>query len=659
MIFLYIVFAGIVSFLYYKKTVIDLTIFQKFLLLILRFISLFLVGILIINPIINWSTTINKKPVLLVLRDISKSMETEVNKKSKQDYSSEALKQIEHKFKGFEVIQKDFADGVSGSKNSTNLSKTLLELKDEIEFENLKQIILLSDGWFKDKEIKIISDLHIPIITIQNPITYKQDDVKIVDVEFNKNTFQNQVIPFKVAINSNMENVNGKLKLYVDDRLVKSQKIAMNSKDYSIDFDYKFEKTGLFPFKFEFVGNDIKEFNSDNNVFLNAINVRKKKKEILVISDNLNWDLKILTDALSLDRTINHTFLQLRYNGFYQKNMRKELAQFLNRNTDLLIFINSNSSPKFVKQINKYLDNGGNLLMIGKGITEFQGSQSFSPNIDQIIEGHIDFTKVAKQFETFRKILEFEKELPPVEFYVSKKKRIAKTLAQSINNKIPLVLFSRVNQSKVLHFNFYSFWKWKSVLGTSSYNEFVNNLVMWLSTKDSKNYFAYTNKNHYLTGEFVKLSLEPFDEKNNFLLDSNNLLKIYNSRDSLVVQEFLKLKNGSFELIIDNLKSDKYHYTVQEESYDFEDAGDFIISSSTAEDLDIGYNNSMLSYISMLTNGLSYQINDLRNLEIKQYKKRPIKKDFEVEIYKKWWLLAIFLLAFCTELFLRKRWGLV
>ena len=82
-----------------------------------------------------------------------------------------------------------------------------------------------------------------------------------------------------------------------------------------------------------------------------------------------------------------------------------------------------------------------------------------------------------------------------------------------------------------------------------------------------------------------------------------------------------------------------------------------MISQNSPESRDTGINLSLLSYISNKTNGRV--IDKTNDIDILKAEKEIIQLGSEIPIYKKWYIIAIFLLAFCTELFLRKRWGLL
>ena len=101
----------------------------------------------------------------------------------------------------------------------------------------------------------------------------------------------------------------------------------------------------------------------------------------------------------------------------------------------------------------------------------------------------------------------------------------------------------------------------------------------------------------------------------------------------------------------------KYKFEISDKTSHSQTEGEFMISQYSPESRDNGINISLLSYISNKTYGKLIDDPDL--LEIPTAEKEITKIRSEIPIYKKWYLITFFLLVFCTELFLRKRWGLL
>ena len=91
---------------------------------------------------------------------------------------------------------------------------------------------------------------------------------------------------------------------------------------------------------------------------------------------------------------------------------------------------------------------------------------------------------------------------------------------------------------------------------------------------------------------------------------------------------------------------------------------DFIVYNKTSEKFDSGFNIINLKYIASLTGGKSFFISNKKIGDVVSELTKPSKAKAviifkEIPLYKKTYLVLIFLISFILELYLRKRWGLL
>ena len=121
MIYFFLLLALFVSIYYYRKTVPELSKKQKVFLGSLRFISLAIIFILLLNPILYFFYSTFNKPEIIILHDNSESMDQEIDASSKKqmlDNQTEELKKI-FKKNSYEITDFNFANGLYGKKNTT------------------------------------------------------------------------------------------------------------------------------------------------------------------------------------------------------------------------------------------------------------------------------------------------------------------------------------------------------------------------------------------------------------------------------------------------------------------------------------------------------------------------------------------------------------
>ena len=223
MIILLAIISIILISFFYRRTIPSIERWQKILLISLRSISIIILLLLLLNPILYFFQNKTQKPSIVILNDISESMKQFGKEQSKskifQDYKKEIESILESK--DYKIINFDFANGIDGNTNSTNLSKTFQQVFKKIDSENIEAIFLLSDGWFNDEGLEIIENQNIPIYTIVPHFQSDDFDLKISGINHNKTVYRNEITPIDVNINSLNYNGKATVKLLAENKLIK------------------------------------------------------------------------------------------------------------------------------------------------------------------------------------------------------------------------------------------------------------------------------------------------------------------------------------------------------------------------------------------------------------------------------------------------------
>ncbi|MCD6177423.1 MAG: hypothetical protein J7K29_06260 [Candidatus Cloacimonetes bacterium] len=648
---------------FYKKTTPVINNWQKILLISLRSIAIIIIFLLLLNPILYFFHDKAVKPSVVILNDVSESMQQFGKKQTKSKIFKNFNNKIETiiESKDYNIINFDFANGINGSKTSTNLSKTFLQIFNKIDSNNIEAIFLLSDGWFNDEEFELIENQNIPVFTIDPHFQSDDFDIKLTAIKHNKSVYRNEITPIEAIITAKNYEGKAKVELYSDDLLINKKVIDLNGIDFlQINFDTSFQSTGFTPISLK-ITTDSTEINTENNLLNSAIQVKRDRSKVLLISDILNWDVKFIISAVNQNQHWQSKFL-----------LKKDQLQFGNKSTrfktemdeinvlTLINYGNLNFSENEVILIDRFVRNGGGLFIVGKPIIELEDiSPAISYDINQTFKSTFALTKLSEQYNTFSSIEEKElTNIPPVSYYYVNPKVEAKILAQFNNDeRSPAILFKNIVNGKILHFAFLDLWKWQLWDSNNTYNNLIYNIFSWIGQTSSDRFYASIDKNSFYLGEDININLLAFDETLSPITEMNAEISVTNSEGKIIYQSFLLKENNKHSIKISDLQSGKYNFVISDKISNLQTEGEFIISQNSPESRDNGINLSLLSYISNKTNGKL--IENMSDLEIPKAKKEIIKLKFEIPIYKKWYLIALFLFAFCTELFFRKRWGLL
>ena len=158
-----------------------------FLLSLLRFLLISFLAFLLLDPIVKSSKEIKEKPVVVILQDVSSSINKNI-KNELEDFSSK-LKDLDvFKYSFSDRIYDDFSEKNNGL--YTNISKVINEINNRFSNRNLSSIILASDGLYNNGVNPLYSDnLKTPIHSICLGDTIEKKDNLISDVKHNDIVF--------------------------------------------------------------------------------------------------------------------------------------------------------------------------------------------------------------------------------------------------------------------------------------------------------------------------------------------------------------------------------------------------------------------------------------------------------------------------------------
>jgi len=661
MILLFIFIAVILIILFYKKTIPEIGKGKKYLLIFLRCVSIIAVLILLLNPILYFSQKISKKSEIIFLSDVSESM----NQKKGETNKIAALKDFKEKIReklvsqNYKVSEIEFANGMNGIKSSTNLSRTFEDISKKHGLTDVKNIFLFSDGWFRDDDLNILNDINIPIFTFNPDFKITDFDLEIFTLNYNKNAYKNEITPIIANVSALNFNQKAKVNLIINGKISQTRKIDFSNDNFQqIIFEQIFEKTGLQPFEVVIESDMENEINLANNRFPAAIQVLDNRAKILIVSDNLNWDIKFILDAVEKNQRWNSDFL-LKNRTLKKGRKTTDLSENI-KETVVLILVNYGSlnlTHIETEIINNFVKNGGGLLLFGKPLTSLYDILPANlSGITSSFKSTFYFTDESKKFQTFE-FLENTDEIPPVDYFYVNAKLQAEILAKIENDEqSPAILFNEFENGKVLYFSFNNLWKWQ--LRNSDYSDFMTNIILWLSASNTERFVSFTDKYSYFEGEKIMITLTAFDEK---LAPIKNLTAklIIKQNEKKIFEKYLLEKENEYFAEIEELEKGKYNYTIFAEKTGQQTSGNFLVTDDNPEARDRGFNQPLLAFISKQTNGKIINAKTFSDFTFPKAISKIEELKTELPIYRKWYLIAIFLICFCTELFLRKRWGLL
>jgi hypothetical protein len=488
-------------------------------------------------------------------------------------------------------------------------------------------------------------------------------DLEITSLSHNKTAYLNEKNPIVVSIASSGFDGKANIELFDDGKLVSKKEVDFSTNTFQqISFEHTFGYSGLHKLKATLTAVETKENYTPNNTKSSAIQVMKERMNALILTDKLNWDAAFIQSSIRRNQRWEVTFLQQKRNLWYQKNQKIDLAEQLSK-TDAVIIIRYQSlrlNNAEITLLKNYCNEGGGIFYQGFPESALQEILPVQGNfIAKDFVANFSVTSEGKKYKTLEILAKYSEMIPPVSYAYVNPTLQAEILASFHNEEAsPACLFQTFGKGKIVLLPFLQLWKWQMRQSEDAYSTFISDMVNWLGNANNQTFYATSDQLMYRLGEQVSISLSAFDETLSPRFDV--LAKVNISQDEKdVFSDYLLAKDTGYSISVKDLPVGDYSYKVTDEKTNQEAEGNFTISAENPEMFDVGFNNTLLTYLSAETYGTTFQSPDEITATIKNADTMLEKQKIELPIYRKWYLIILFIVTFCLELFFRKRWGLL
>jgi hypothetical protein len=656
-------FTLLISGFYNYRSHPEMPVSRRWLLFGLRCISLGIILLLLISPILYYIQRKSLAPQIVVLEDTSLSMSLKHGAISKAAYLKPSIAKLRSRFidAGYEVIEHRFAKGLEGDNNSSLLGESLNQLSKDKGITNLAGIILASDGWLQDESLATAMQLGQPFYVLADSSKNLSPDLEVSTVHSNRYAYRNE--PNTIRADFISENYNGaaEARLIVGNSVISRQSLKLEAgKAQSVDFTNRFNQTGFFTWKVE-LSPLAGEIRLSNNSFPGAIEVLSEKERIVLISDKPAWDNKFILDAIASNpRWEVQSYLNRSGKLYSGENLVTKLS---GDNLAALVIIN-NGMVKLdsytLSFINGAQAKGVGIMYQGLPVDELNAVLPLKKsNIVTLYQGFINPSAAAVNYPMLSPLTDNAQDLPPVDYYYLTANSGAEILA-SMNNpqNSPAIAVKNIGGARSIAFSTLNLWRWQLQSKDEGYNKLVSNCLTWLSNKSTSGFDAIYNRS-YLNGEEIRIKLRVEDEIRQRRLDVNPRIRIVDKNSKEVINDFLTREDDEYSFKAELKEPGTYSFEISDKESGKSSKGKFELNASSLENKDYGYNLPLLSWLASQNNGKM-----LLNPELDTFSVVPAVKEIlisrrEIALYKKWYILALFILAFCIELYLRRRWGLL
>ncbi|RLJ68914.1 hypothetical protein CLV86_0303 [Lacinutrix venerupis] len=671
---LYIILAGIIALLlalFHYKYKAKGASRKNALFALLRFISIFSVLLLLINPKFNQVTVYNQKPNLVLVVDNSNSI-AHLNQENNVSKIVEDLKNNQSLNNKFTIDVFSFGntlhtlDTLSFKEKQTNLDKVFKELT-QIYKNTVSPTIIISDGnqTYGNDYGYTAKKYNQPIYPIVVGDTTQYSDLKLKQLNVNKYAFLKNKFPVEaILVYNGEENINTKFVVTSGKNTIFSKNISFNKIENSkiLNFTLPANNVGVKSYKATLIPTE-SEKNTTNNSKNFAVEVVDEKTKVAIVSSVLHPDLGMLKKSIEANEQRKVVYLK-----------PQEAISQLN-DLQLVIVCNPNNSFKNLFEALKL--NNKNKFVIAGPKTDFNFLNTVSDYYQHdIISQTEDYqAKLNANYNSFIvDDLDFES-FPPLisnfgepSFSVPFESILYKKI-KSINTEEPLLATFEINKRREAILFGENLWKWRSqsFINNKSFNQFDNfigKLVQYLASNKRKNRLDVDYESFYQGSSNIIISAQFFNK--NYEFDANeNLNIIVTDRINKTSKTIpFILKNNNYQVDLSDLAASDYTFTVKATSENISKSGNFKILEYNIEQQFLNANISKLKTIANQSNGTSYHFNDYKSiindlLNDERYK--PIQKSSKniVPLIDWKYLLVLIALSLAIEWFMRKYNGLI
>ncbi|NBP68544.1 MAG: VWA domain-containing protein [Cytophagia bacterium] len=634
-----------------------------------RAVLIFLLALLLLEPILKQVNNFFIKPVMVVLQDDSGSV-NEVVDSLKQQAISKQLSQLQKQLEDQEyaVTFRTLQDP-NGTSDFTSAMK---KVSNDYEGQKVAGLIFISDGIYNAGISPLYTTFNFPIHTIGVGDTTKRIDLLIKNTLFNKIAYQGNRFPIRIDISAKgFLSRNIQVSLLNKGKVVDKKEISISNEALTqVEFLPQATEQGLQRYEIV-IAPQSEEWNTTNNRTTVFVEVVSGKKKILALAPAPHPDIKALRAVI--EKNENYDF-DLHIPGTTQNNFDKLSAE-----ADLIILFQVPDLKGITRQLlQKARTTKASLFFVlgeqthwqelnKEGIVQIEGSirqfddvvPAFNPDFS-IFNAE---TNLAGTFQSF----------PPASVPFVKMKispSATPLLFQKVGSLVtdkPLLYIDQAEDRKIALMLGEGLWRWRLQEfsrneNTESFDELFGKLIQYLSTTDDRRKFrSYPIKQEFLDTESVQFESQVYNDIFEPVYNKTITIELTNEAGVRTNYQYTT-SEGNTRYTIGNLAEGVYRYKASAMLEKKEEvSGEFLVSRQQIETQNLTADFDFLRRLSTQTGGQFVKVENLDALttSLAQQKATAVIQSEEKydNLINLKWIFFLLLILISSEWFLRKYHG--
>ncbi len=674
----------------YKDMVPRISKIKRFSLISLRGLGIFLIALLLVEPLMTHYAEEITGNKLGVVMDISSSM-LNLEKGGRRYQIAESLyteyqpDNVSKRYFGFADSLYSLGklpDSTSFVGQATDISQAMLDPIASSDNE-LGALLIITDGAgnLGLDPLKTAASIDLPVYSLVVGSAQNQKDIYISKIDCSPVGYTNTDIPLEVEIASfGYSGETALLEIRDDKSVLLSRRITLPADGaYStVEFKLNLANEGIKNLRAVIAPRE-GEISADNNTRNFTIKLLKDKIDVLLLSSTLNWELTYLKKALSQD---THLDLKVAVSDPRGGIATSDLPPTLDawKDIELVIAIDISSRALGVQ-----LANLKAAVESGTGFLYIAGAKSPIIRLgdwDEILpvksnsrvsvdEG--EFFPIPGRQAIVRAVTDIEglrwDDLKPLSFVMrgldtDPEAVVFLDIVGPRDEHWPVLTGGRFNRGKTAAITGYPWWPryFQPASGNTNIKrieKFWSNLVRWLVARDDLGKFNLAStKPVYKLGEPVGFAATLFDDSYNLVGGAKIEVDITDSAGTRREFQLTGGKTGEYSGTFGSPAAGKYNYTaralMQSDTVGIAN-GSFIVESFSLEMENQSANYALMEQIATITGGRSYTADNFsefsKNLKL-NLKREDVFSEYRLTGNR--YLLIIIILLFTLEWGIRK-----
>ena len=640
-------------------------------LTILRFVTIFLLLLLLLNPKFDKDLIKSVKPTLVIAVDNSKSIKY-LNKDSLSKFSTKILLRNSKLSDKFDITIYTFGEQLNQSSvvnfddEKTNINKALQGIQTIFESQ-ISPIVLISDGnqTIGRNYVNTSKTFNQPVYPLVLGDTMNKTDLKIEKINTNKYTYLNNKFPIEIICSyTGNKSISSDLIISSGNNIIHKEKINFSTIHNSkiITPLIKSSKVGRQSYKV-YLKPIQNEKNKINNLKNFSIETVDEFSKVALITTMSHPDIGVLKSSIETN-----------------KQRRVEVLspnEYISSKNVYGVVILYQPNIKFKRVFDLIKEMNNNTLIVGGTSTNWtflnKVQSDFSKEIssqNELVQGEInnDFTNFNISNYNFNSY-------PPLN---------TKFGEISINSKFEILLYTSTDDDNISNPLWFTFennesrnsvilaedlWKWrmhsfKQESNFITFDSFMSKIIQYLDKKEQNNRLVVDYKSIYDGKQDLSITAQYFNKNYELDLNAEISIKFKNNITGELIELPMNINSYFYKIDLDILEPGSYSFDVKINNQLYNKSGTIEIMEFNIEEQFVNANINDLKQLAYNTDGklfLDSQVNKLVEELISDNRFYSTQKTIKKSVYLLDITFILFLLfiSLSFEWLIRKYNGLI